>query len=71
MTKKEKKEMALQIKAEIEARKPKPAKKEIMTKEQMEKDNQRRRQQDKAKNRKGGKDQLGYKSYKHLDFDKW
>ena len=39
MTKKEKKEEALRLKAEIEARKPKPEKTEIISKEQMERNN--------------------------------
>ena len=42
MTKKEKKEEALRLKAAIEGRKPKPEQTSIISKEQMEKNNRKR-----------------------------
>ncbi len=73
MTKKEKKELAMKLKAEIEAKKPKPEH-EPMSKEHMEQNNHRRQLLQKARSRKGG--YLSGTKYKppennHMDFDKW
>jgi len=67
MTKKEKKELALQIKAETEAKKPRTEKKEIISKEQKEKYNHRKHLQQKAKNRKNSQEVMGLKYPKHWD----
>ncbi len=73
MTKKEKKELAMKLKAEIEAKKPKPEH-EPMPKEHMEQNNHRRQLLQKARSRKGG--YLSGTKYKppkkgHMDFEKW
>ncbi len=74
MTKKEKKELAMKLKAEIEAKKPKPEH-EPMSKERMEQNNHRRQLLQKARSRKGGYYLSGtkYKPPKnnHMDFEKW
>ncbi len=73
MTKKEKKELTLKLKADIEAKKPMTVP-ESMSKEHMEQNNHRRQLLQKARSRKGG--YLSGTKYKppknnHMDFDKW
>ena len=67
MTKKEKKDLALKIKAETEARKPKAEKPEIISKEQLEKNNHKRNLLQKARNRKHAKEAIGSKYPKQRD----
>jgi hypothetical protein len=71
MTKKEKKELALKIKAEIEAKKPKPEKTEIISKEQMERNNHVRYSRAKARTMKAAKIFREAKDKYMDDYNKW
>ncbi len=70
MTKKEKKDLALQIKAEIEAKKPKPEPDPLPSKKNLEQNNDRRYRQGKAKQMKGVK-QYRKPKENHFDPDPW
>ena len=71
MTKKEKKELALKIKAEIEAKKPKPEKTGIISREQMERNNRVRYARGKAKTMKDAKILREAKDKYMDDYNKW
>ena len=68
MTKREKKDLALKLKAEIEAKKP-VKEGPVITPEQKKKNNRVRYAVKRAKNYK--KNTLGEKNFKYFDFDKW
>jgi len=68
MTKKEKKELALKLRAEIEAKKP--PKEKITPEERVKRNNHRRELLDKARNRKGS-EPFKPKNKNHWDFEKW
>ena len=70
MTRKDKKEEALRLKAEIEAKKPKPEKTEVISKELLEKGNRDRYKDRKARNSK--KKTLGTKKqFNKWDLERW
>ncbi|HYV95312.1 MAG TPA: hypothetical protein VE978_26285 [Chitinophagales bacterium] len=65
MTKKEKKELALQLKAEIDAKKPKPENTEIISKEKLKRGNEQRYANGKAKSMRA------VKMYKQPNRNHW
>jgi len=73
MTKKEKKELALKLKAEIGAKHGTKPKTELTPEEMKKKKQHELQMRDSAKFRRTSKNQLGNSSnkYKWMDFDKW